>query len=309
MRARGRCFQTDMASTPVTRGTLGAALLVAVATIGWLDHAISPDLGFPLFYLLPVVAAGWWLGALPAAGVALASAGSWLLVEVPWDDPSALPLSIWNKSTRLVLFLVVGLLIARVRRDQRRLDALATREAELARTDALTGLPNGRAFIEHLRLEMGRGHRAGVPVAVAYVDLDNFKAVNDRFGHLAGDDVLRRVAAIVRAGIRSGDLAARLGGDELAVVLWDIDADGALRTGGRIVESVNGLRDEFPDTEIGASVGIALFRQMPDRVEDLIGRADDAMYRAKAAGKGCVHLDTDGAPASSPVQITAIGGG
>jgi len=110
---------------------------------------------------------------------------------------------------------VVGLLIATLRRS-------LTRERELSRTDPLTALSNSRAFYEEARRLLALCRRQHRPITVAYIDVDNFKAVNDRLGHQAGDELLKGIALQVRASIRPSDLSARLGGDEFAILLPEL---------------------------------------------------------------------------------------
>ncbi len=180
------------------------------------------------------------------------------------------------------------------------------REAELERlsaTDPLTGLLNRRSFMEklerHFARPSGRSHRA----ALFYVDLDNFKLVNDRFGHSAGDEALLALAQLLREQTRSGDLAARLGGDEFGLFFGEMSADQARRKGQALLAAAARLNGHSADPErpLGLSIGLALFD--PARPEDpkaLIGRADAAMYAVKHGGKGGLETagatDGDGTP-------------
>jgi diguanylate cyclase (GGDEF)-like protein len=160
----------------------------------------------------------------------------------------------------------------------RQVELIRTSEA-LAHTDPLTGCPNRRAFLDRLA-EAVQGAGSGPESVVCLVDLDGFKAVNDRDGHAAGDAVLVAVTAALSASVREGDIVARLGGDEFAVLAEvSPDADGA-----RLAER---LRDAVADAGRGsgvtASVGVATVG-LSDDVHDLLYRADSAMYRAKTAG-------------------------
>jgi len=158
-----------------------------------------------------------------------------------------------------------------------------------ARTDALTGLLNRKGFVEELARRLHRNEIEGRPGALLFLDMDDFKQVNDRHGHAAGDTVLRAAAAEIRAGIRSGDLAARLGGDEFSIWLDGISPGAAE---GRVIDLVSRARNlcaRVPGLGIplGFSVGLACYD--PTRAEELealMARADAAMYEAKRAGKG-----------------------
>ena len=154
-------------------------------------------------------------------------------------------------------------------------------------TDPLTGLANRRRFMAQLASEAGRSARSGRPVAVIAADLDDFKQVNDRFGHEAGDDVLRAFARVLRGAVREVDVAARLGGEEFAVLLPETDAEGAEVIAGRLRERLEQLTLAAPDgrpLSVTASFGYASAPPVA-RVEDLPAAADEALYRAKRGGK------------------------
>ncbi len=145
-----------------------------------------------------------------------------------------------------------------------------------ARTDALTGLANRRAWDDELPRALRRAERLGHPLAVAVIDVDHFKAFNDRFGHPAGDDALRRICARWRTEIRDIDLLARIGGEEFGLLLPGCDAAAA-------TEIVERLRADTP-CGLTASAGIAAWRESDDAPR-LFAAADRALYRAKAAGR------------------------
>lgn len=277
-----------------------AAALAAIALLGWTDVVTGPDWGLSIFYLMPIVACGWWAGRRAALVAAIAGAAAWLGADLAAQAHGRELVSLWNGTTRLVIFVFVGTSVAASRRDRQRLAELLARSEAAARTDPLTGLANARAFYERLEAELSRLSRTGAPLCVAYVDLDNFKKVNDRFGHAGGDDCLRRVASLLREEVRAGDVVARLGGDEIAIALWESTAKGAEQCCERIVERVRGLRRDYPGTDIGASAGIAWFARAPTRIDDVVAAADEAMYAAKRAGKGRVVLVDGEAVVAAP---------
>jgi diguanylate cyclase (GGDEF)-like protein len=163
--------------------------------------------------------------------------------------------------------------------------ALAVRNAQLYEDlrsqvdkDPLTGVLNHRAFYQRLEQELARAARGETQVAVIVIDLDDFKALNDTRGHVAGDRALRRVAAAIRSTCREVDIPGRLGGDEFALILPDVDTD-LHAFAGRLLDAIS--------TQAGlhVSVGVAVAREPADRAERTVARADGSLLEAKAAGK------------------------
>ncbi|MCE9582250.1 MAG: GGDEF domain-containing protein [Planctomycetes bacterium] len=171
----------------------------------------------------------------------------------------------------------------------RALAGQADRLAAMTRTDALTGLPNRRAFDEDLDREVFRAQREGIRLTLAFLDIDGFKPVNDRFGHDAGDALLRSVAAVLAHESRSGnDLAYRLGGDEFAVLMCGADSSAAREAVGRLrelaLEGPGGLK------AFGADVSVGVVELNPgETLSDFYKRADDAMYAVKRERKTSVR--------------------
>ncbi|MHA1569446.1 MAG: diguanylate cyclase [Alphaproteobacteria bacterium] len=164
----------------------------------------------------------------------------------------------------------------------------------LSRTDALTGLLNRRAYFEEVSGRLDLAERRARAGALLYVDLDNFKLVNDRLGHQKGDEALRAVAGMLMDNARSGDLVARLGGDEFALWLDGADEAGAINKANELLAQAAALAESYDADErrpLGLSIGIAPYLPGASvNIEQLIGRADLAMYRAKRGGKGGYHI-------------------
>ncbi|MDK2785006.1 MAG: hypothetical protein PWQ41_1761 [Bacillota bacterium] len=155
--------------------------------------------------------------------------------------------------------------------------------AALARLDALTGIYNRRALVEALTSEVARSKRYGLKLAVLMVDLDNFKSVNDACGHLAGDALLKKIAARIASSVRSVDVVGRYGGDEIAVLLPEAGPLEAYQVAERIRQAVRELaREEY--CRVTTSIGIASFPQHGEDAESLLAAADRAMYYAKRQG-------------------------
>ncbi len=155
-----------------------------------------------------------------------------------------------------------------------------------ARLDALTGLLNRGSLEEELEWAVRRAGRRGEPVSVLMVDIDQFKAYNDEFGHQAGDEVLRTCAAALKEAVRERDLVGRYGGEELMVILPGADCAEAAAVAERIRASVAGR--PWPRRPVTLSVGVACFPRQADRAALLVARADEALYAAKARGRNTV---------------------
>ena len=162
----------------------------------------------------------------------------------------------------------------------------------LADLDALTGLHNRRFFHETLAREVARAQRYQRRLSLIVFDLDDFKAINDRVGHLAGDAVLAEAAERLLSVVRTADIACRVGGDEFGVVLPESSIEEAELLAGRIARAINS-RPITPAGTVNLSAGVAELRPA-DRPTDLFERADEALYRAKELGKAQTHVAANG---------------
>jgi diguanylate cyclase (GGDEF)-like protein len=157
--------------------------------------------------------------------------------------------------------------------------------------DPLTGLSNRRGLDERIAYEIARHARECRRFAVLAIDLDGFKRVNDRFGHAAGDEVLRSVAAAVLGAVRESDTVARYGGEELAVLLPDTEADGAATVAEKLRAAVAALSVPAGGEALRVTVSVGAAEMEPGLDPSLlVARADDALYRAKSLGKNRVEL-------------------
>ncbi|HVP68620.1 MAG TPA: GGDEF domain-containing protein [Anaeromyxobacteraceae bacterium] len=268
----------------------GLAVLVAIA-IAIAGPLVGPDVGFDFLCLWPIGVVTWGAGA--AAGLALsfgcavAALGAGLAVHgaVP-DFGARLAVHLWNFVVQLGVFGSQTLLLAALRGRMRR-------EHRLALTDELTGIANRRAFEEAVDREIERVRRQGRPLTLVYLDVDDFKALNDRFGHVAGDEVLRTVGASLKAGTRRLDTPARVGGDEFALLLPDTPVRAAAALLGRLRERL-GSALVARGHPVGLSMGAVTFEEPPSSGPEMVALADAAMYRAKRAGKGTIRLEVAG---------------
>lgn len=260
------------------------ASFVTVVLLGLIDFLIGYEISFSLFYLVPVSMAGWFVGRRLGLAVSGVSATTWLIADAASGQTFSTPLiGAWNMLIRFGFFVIVMLLLARLREAYRV-------ERELARTDRITGAANSRHFYELAQSELDRARRFGHPFTVAYIDLDNFKEVNDRFGHTRGDEVLRVVSSTARRHLRATDVVARIGGDEFALLLSGTDPAGAQAVIPKIRSSLVAAMQNrrWPVT---FSIGVVTFTAPPSSVDAMIHLADELMYAVKSNGKNAVRYE------------------
>jgi diguanylate cyclase (GGDEF)-like protein len=288
-----------MAASPsgYRRSTAALLALLGVVAVAYLDFLSGVELRvYPLYYL-PIAFAAWHLGRSGTIAFVVLSTGAWLASNY-YAGMSYSTAAIWlfNATMHGTSFLVVGLLIAQLK-------VLLSHERELGRRDALTGLLNARAFHEEARRVLSEARRKRRALTMAYIDVDDFKAVNDRLGHHAGDEVLKGLADAIRHCTRISDVTARVGGDEFAILLPETSRDEARLPLDRLRARLAEIFGTESDA-VTASIGAVAFTAAPQSVEEMVRLADERMYAAKAAGKDRLQLDVAGALA----PVTASSG-
>jgi diguanylate cyclase (GGDEF)-like protein len=262
--------------------------LLLIILLGGVDYLNGPDVSFLIFYTAPILLAAWYVGRGAGLLMCAATGLSWFAVayaspEQHFTNPL---IAFWNAAARLGFMLILAHVASGFK-------ASLEQERESARTDYLTGAVNGRHFGELAEAEIRRARRHGHPFSVAYMDVDNFKAVNDRLGHSAGDRLLKTVADALRRDARAVDVVARLGGDEFAVLMPETDAAAArvavARLRRRLLEEARG--GGWPVTY---SIGVATFDTPPASVDEMLRAADELMYAAKRHGKNSVRQSISG---------------
>jgi diguanylate cyclase (GGDEF)-like protein len=224
----------------------------------------------------------------------------------PAADPLASPAASWVVGAAMILSLVstIGFILQIESRARETLLDANTRLSRDALTDALTGAPNRRHFETAAASELARARRYGWPVTLVLLDVDHFKQLNDRFGHQAGDVVLRELVQRCTRELRGHDLLARWGGEEFAVLLPQCDLDSASVVVGRLLAAV---RDEpivgVPSARVTVSAGLARLDPHDGGLSRALERADHALYESKSAGRNRLSLAS--APASEPTPALA----
>jgi diguanylate cyclase (GGDEF)-like protein len=256
---------------------LTAGGLALVAVIGFLDYLTGPELSFAIFYLVPIALGAWWGGFPQGILLSMACALSWQMVEIAEGSNSLAIIHLWNGTARFGIFVITSSLLSRLR-------VSLYLEKKLARSDPLTGAANGRTFYEAVSQTVERVLRNDQPMTLAYIDMDNFKWLNDKLGHSAGDEALCDLVRIIHANIRGTDLLARLGGDEFALLVPECKEGDARAILDRIQDrfSQEMARKQWPVT---LSIGAMTFPQPVRDVDAMVRRVDVLMYRAKKGGK------------------------
>jgi diguanylate cyclase (GGDEF)-like protein len=252
---------------------LGILLLVVVAGGDYLTHT-NYALEFSPVYLVPVSFFSWFIGKRSGIALAVISVVFGFLIRL-----ATLPRAIafWDALVWLALYVSVSMIVAQLKR-------LYAHERYVSRIDPLTRVENRRALFESAARAKNFSDRHGVPLSVAYLDLDGFKELNDRLGHRTGDKLLAVVATKIRRALRPTDAIGRIGGDEFVLILPESDRETAAQILSRVRTDLDrAMRNRrWPIT---FSIGLVSFSPPLRSVSEMIRAADNAMYAAKSAGK------------------------
>jgi diguanylate cyclase (GGDEF)-like protein len=257
--------------------------LLCTALLGFLDYysdtITGVDYTLSFFYLLPVAFVAWFAGR--EAGIAISLTCVLTKMSVQTDSAESFSLFIWKNGTSLAFFLVITTLIAKIRN-------LLDHEKVLSRTDHLTGAVNTRAFLEVLTNEIYRQGRHYHPFGLAYIDIDNFKAINDNQGHSAGDVVLKTVVSTISETLRRTDIIGRIGGDEFGIFLPDTDEAAGSSAINKIREQLQ-IKMERYSIPVTFSIGLLTCSEPPESASEVITIADNLMYEVKKGGKNSIR--------------------
>ena len=255
---------------------------LALGVVAWMDHISGQDLQLEFFYLLPLAAVAWLCGRRDGLLTAALATVLWTMVDVTGRPIRSEPaLIVWNAAVEMVFFSGVAILVSFMARQ-------ADNLRSLAREDGLTGVANRRAFFGALTSAVDLAMRREGPWTIAYVDVDDFKQINDRLGHNTGDDVLRAVARTLRAATRRIDVVARLGGDEFGILMPDTDPAQAEVAIGKLQSLLDAAMAEggWPVT---LSIGVTTFLTAPPSADAALAIADSRMYEVKREAKAAAR--------------------
>jgi len=262
--------------------TLWGIIILLLLGLGIIDYVTGAELTISLFYLVPISLASWSLGLKPGQVVAMIAVIIWqasnLLAEEQVSSPFVI---IWNTVVRLGVFLIYSTLLSEFH-------IALQHQTELSRTDPLTGILNRRVFYEAVSMDLKKIDRYQRLFSVVFIDIDNFKSINDVFGHLTGDALLARVAECLNRQLRGTDMAARLGGDEFAILMAETDEAAAQKAIPRIQAA---LTNEMAEAKwpVTFSMGALTCNAAPSSVQDTLHLADQLMYTAKRNGKNRIE--------------------
>jgi len=264
--------------------SVGSVMLVLV---GLVNHLAGPELSSTVFYLIPIALVTWFTRRSIGFIFSILSALVWLIADITSGATHSFSdIPYWNGLARVSSFFILSFILSAFKSTLRQ-------EKELSRIDFLTGIRNRRYFIELLNMEINRARRYEHPFTLVCIDLDNFKTVNDCFGHSTGDILLRLVGHTLQENIRVTDTVARLGGDEFAILLPETGrnvAETILRKVRNINLEIMG-RHGWPVT---LSIGVVTFTRPPSTVDEALRISDQLMYTAKNSGKNGIQYEVFG---------------
>jgi diguanylate cyclase (GGDEF)-like protein len=276
---------------PLTHLFISCCALCILAII---DLATGSQSSLSVFFLIPLATCAWFVNRPGAVALATIAGFVWFLDEKPHliqSAPSS-PLLIWHCASRVGIFLVAVWLITALRE-------LFNQQRQLAETDDLTGLANRRSFDSHTVREISRATRSASPISLIFFDADRFKLVNDRFGHAAGDELLKTVASQVVLACRSHDIIARLGGDEFGILLPETDGPSARIVAEKIrIKLLEAM--EHHRWPVTFSFGVVTFTSPPSTPSDMLRLADELQYTAKRQGRDAIVCSVEAKPLLQP---------
>jgi diguanylate cyclase (GGDEF)-like protein len=260
-----------------------ALLLTTIISIA--DYIVGYEISTSLFFLIPIALATWYGTSRQGVFFSFLSALVWYTIDAAFTPHfySHPLIPFWNTGVRLGLFVIATQFLTLLK-------AQSNAEKNLSRTDGLTGLMNGRGFSEAAEKMFELASRHGRPTTIAYIDLDDFKQVNDLHGHSEGNKVLHTVGEVLLGSVRKTELAGRLGGDEFAIALPETNETGAQAVFNKLRTSLSRAMQER-NWPVGFSIGVISFDLPPANFDEAVRLADALMYRVKRSGKNNILFE------------------
>jgi diguanylate cyclase (GGDEF)-like protein len=259
--------------------------LIFVIILAFLDHFTGYEISFSIFYLIPILTIAWFDRFRNAIVISFLSSAAWLAADISSGHHySHVLIPMWNALMRFMFFIIIVILSVKVKKD-------FELERKFSRLDMLTGLNNTRSFMEKAAIEKIRSLRFKRPFTIAYIDIDNFKRLNDTFGHSKGDILLQNLGEIIKDKIRTYDIAARLGGDEFIILFPETDNIQAQEAVNKIKSGIDEILRKHLDS-LTLSIGVATFTNPDYSIDGMIKIADDLMYSVKNDSKNGIAYKT-----------------
>jgi diguanylate cyclase (GGDEF)-like protein len=275
-------FETFENKSPLFWTLVGFSI---IGLLGILDYITGNELTLSLFYLIPIVLVTWAIDHKTGLFLSFISGLTLLSAEIAAGQTYSHPIFyLLNTLVRTLFYVVVVYLVAELQKSRKE-------EQLAARTDFVTGAVNARYFNELLQMEISRIRRYPHPITLVYVDVDNFKLINDLFGHSIGDEVLRCIATELKTQLRVTDTVARLGGDEFVMLLPSTRQPEARLVVSKVYSNlIETMRQrKWPVT---FSMGAVTCEFSPYSAEQLVNMADELMYEVKNSTKNNIRFRT-----------------
>jgi len=258
--------------------------ILLVGFIGIIDFITGYQISFSIFYLIPIMWIAWVIGRKHGIIIACLSAIVWYEADILAQHIYSHPvIPIWNAFMRFTVFIIIVVVLSALK------NALE-REKRFARLDHLTQVANFRSFVDTLEAEIVRSRRYQHVFSLAYLDLDNFKIVNDKFGHEEGNILLQETASLIQKEIRKTDLLGRLGGDEFAILMPETDQTSAREVLNRIKAKFM-LEMQKKNYPVSMSIGCITVYDASATADDILKKADALMYMVKNSSKDDLICD------------------
>jgi diguanylate cyclase (GGDEF)-like protein len=259
--------------------------LAIIGLLGILDYLSGNEITLSLFYLIPIVLGTWAGNHQTGLFMSFMSALTLLGAEIAAGQTYSHPVFYFlNTLVRALFYVVVVYLVTELQKSRKE-------EQLTARTDFITGAVNARYFNELLQMEISRIRRYPHPITLVYVDVDNFKLVNDLFGHRIGDEVLRNIASELKSQLRMTDTVARLGGDEFVMLLPSTRQPEARLVVSKVYTNLLAKMQQR-NWPVTFSMGVVTCEFSPYSAEQLVNMADELMYEVKNSTKNDVRFRT-----------------